>query len=444
MKKTVLIALACLVALPAMASGPQVREVVSPSGIHAWLVEDNRLPIISLAFAFRGGVERDPQDKQGLATLTASLLTQGAGPYDAQAFQARLANASISLSLSAGRDAIEGRLKTLTRHQDEAFRLTSLALTQPRFDPADFERARDQQATSVRFQTASPAWQARFALFSRLFADHPYGYRSLGSPATLAAIGKKDVQAFAQDRLARDNLVVVAVGAINEAQLGRALDKIFGALPATAKGGDLPNATYAPAQTLLVPRDGTQTTIAFAAPMIRRDDPAFAAAEVANYILGGGGFESRLMKAVRAEKGLTYGISTGLAPMDKASIIAGSFDVDNDKAAQALALLKKEWADLRTKGASASEVESAKAYLTGSWPLTLTSTDAIAATLLAFQEKGLGPDYYQRRNEQINAVDTAAVRDVLTRTFDPATLSFAAVGAAQDLSADQTLPEVKD
>lgn len=125
------------------------------------------------------------------------------------------------------------------------------------------------------------------------------------------------------------------------------------------------------------------------------------------------------MKAVRAEKGLTYGISTGLAPMDKASIIAGSFDVDNDKAAQALALLKKEWADLRDKGASESEVEAAKAYLTGSWPLTLTSTDAIAATLLEFQEKGLGPDYYQRRNAQIMAVDAVAVRNVLTQRFDP-------------------------
>jgi zinc protease len=178
--------------------------------------------------------------------------------------------------------------------------------------------------------------------------------------------------------------------------------------------------------------------------MISREDPDWYAAEVANYILGGGGFESRLMKAVRAEKGLSYGIGTGLAPMDKASLVAGSFAVNNDKAAQALDLLRAEWARLVREGAGAAEVEAAKAYLTGSWPLALTSLDAIAATLLDMREKELPSDYLDRRNALIQTVDTKAVQAVLARAFDPARLSFAVVGGAQGVQADETAEEVKD
>jgi zinc protease len=446
MKRSVLsFALLFLLAFPAQAASPEVIEVTSASGIKAWLIQNDRLPLISLRFAFRGGVERDPEGKQGLATLTASLLTQGAGPYDEKGFQDRLAARSIEMSVSAGRDALSGELKTLRKNKAEAFRLLSLALTKPRFDQDVFERMRAQQATAIKFQIAKPGWQARCALFQHLFAPHPYAFRSLGSPTTLDAISRADVVSFARQRLAKDNLVVAVVGSLSPEELGRALDRIFGALPAQAIGEDLPEAPKErKTQEILVRREGTQTNILFAAPMMRREDKEWAGAEIANYILGGGGFVSRLMQEVREKAGLTYGIGTGLAPMDKASLVIGEMAADNDKAVEAVKVLKKSWSLLRDEGAKPEEVEAAKDYLTGSLPLAFSSTDAASSILLGLQLDGLPKEYLFTRDAEIRAVTPERVNKVLRDWFNPTTASFVFVGKPEGLVADEERPLVEE
>lgn len=446
MKKPIIIALVALCcATPVWAKTPQVQDVQSAGGIKAWLIEDHKLPLVTMQFGFRGGVEYDPADKQGLATLTMALLTQGAGKYDAARFQDELSRHSISLSFEAGRDSLTGAVKTLTKNRELAFHLASLAMTQPRLDPQDFARTKAQQQTAQRMQLSSPDWQARYALYGSAFGAHPYSYRSLGSAQTLAAITRENARAFVAERLAKDRLMIVVVGDISAAQLAPLLDKTFGKLPQTGRTLSLPHADVpASGSSVKIEREGTQVSIGFAAPMIAQNDPAWEAAEVANYILGGGGFESRLMKAVRADKGLTYGVGTGLAPMEKASLIAGSFAVNKDKAATAIDILKKEWGRLVQGGPSGPEVQAAKEYLSGSWPLTLTSTDAIAGVYLGLLEKGLPPDYLDRRNERIQAVDRQAVQAVLQRAFQPEGLRFSFVGPVQDLAADKILSEVKE
>lgn len=431
-----------LCAAPATAA-PDIVEVTSKGGLKAWLLRDERLPLISLSFAFRGGVETDPADKQGLAMLASSLLTEGAGPYDDRAFQQKLADSSISLGIEAGRDTITGEIKTLTRTKDEAFRLLSLALTKPRFDEPVFERARDQQLVSMRFQIAEPDWQARYALFRTLFGDHPYAYRSLGATQTIRALTRADMVRFARTHLAKDRLFVAAAGAISPAELAEALDRIFGALPDKAAPDTVPPAEMkGKGLSVLVERDGKQTSVAFAAPMMKRLDPDWQAAQIANYILGGGGFVSRLMKKVREEGGLTYGIGTSLAPMDKASILVGSMASDDAKTAEAIAETKAVWKDLFENGATEDEIRAAKAYLTGSEPLALTSTDKASGLLLSLQLDGLPKDYLQKRAALIEAVTRADVNRVLRAWFDPAQIRFALTGQPENMKTDETLPFV--
>ncbi|MGE3624526.1 MAG: M16 family metallopeptidase, partial [Bdellovibrionales bacterium] len=158
----ILLLLLAVSAVPAHAT--QVEEVVSEKGIKAWLVQDKKLPLIALHFAFRGGVEQDSAERQGLATITMALLDQGAGPYDAAAFQQKLADHSIAMRFSAGRDELSGSIKTLREERDTAFDLLHEALTGPRFDPAEIERIRARQLTQLRFQMGDPEWQARYAL----------------------------------------------------------------------------------------------------------------------------------------------------------------------------------------------------------------------------------------------------------------------------------------
>ncbi len=428
-----------------MAASPEIVEIESPGGLKAWFLENRRLPLVTLSFAFKGGVERDPVEKQGLASLTSSLLTQGAGPYDEQAFQEKLAALSVQMSVQAGRDALTGELKTLRRTKDEAFRLLGLALSKPRFDQDVFERARNQQLVATRFQIAKPGWQGRYALFQRLFGAHPYGYRSLGSPASLNAINRNDVSVFARQRLAKDNLFIVIVGDLSAKEAALALDKIFGALPDKAGGAEPALANLsARTQTILVRREGTQTNILFAAPMLPRKDGSWAAAEVANYILGGGGFVSRLTRELREKEGLTYGVSTNLASMEKASLLLGELAADNDKAAKAVSRLKEVWGNLYENGVQEEEVQAAKDYLTGSLPLALSSTDAAASVLLGIQLDGFDKDYLARFGDEVRAVKKEAVSGVVRRWFNPDALCFAFVGAPEGLDADEIAPLVKE
>lgn len=423
----------------------EVQDVTSPRGLKAWLVEDHKLPLIALRFAWRGGVEQDPADRQGLATLTMDLLTQGAGPYSASAFQDALAAHSIQMSFDAGRDALSGSVKTLSSEKGKAFELLRLAITAPRFEVADIERLRARQRTAQRAQIGDPGWQARYALLNHIFAAHPYSQRGFGTAETLAAITRADIQSFAARHLAQGNLVVAAAGDISAAELAAALDDIFGALPAKDESAPVDEAVWPekPA-TLLVPRAGTQTEFLFALPGPKRADADWYAAEIANYILGGGGFSSRLMQDLRDKRGLTYGISTGLAPMQRAAMITGGAATDNEKTAEALRAVRATWEKFYAAGATADEVKAAQDYLTGALPLGLTSTHAIAGALVGMQLDELGRDYLDRRNERLRRVTVEDVRAVIRKYYDPARLTLSLAGTPQGIAPTETLTPVRE
>ncbi len=428
-----------LVPAPGMAAVLPIQEVTSPHGIKAWLVQDKKLPLVAISFAFRGGVEQDPADKQGLAELTMSLLTQGAGPYDAEAFQQKLADESIQLGFTAGRNSLSGSLKTLRSSRTRAFKLLRQALTEPRFDPDAIERARRQQLTALRFQLGKPEWQARQALFAVLFHGHPYAMRRLGTAATLAGLTRDDIKDFAAHHLARDNLLIAATGDITPQELAKELDRVFGDLPAHARLTSVPEVVW-PEKTsiILVPREGTQTEMLFASPLLKRDDPDWYAADIVNYILGGGGLTSRLMRDVRDRKGMTYSIGTGLAPMDHTSMLMGNAATDNAKAGEAWELMQQVWRDLYAKGVSEDDLTAAKDYLTGSLPLAMTSTDAIAGVLLGIQLDRFGIDYLDRRNALIRQVSMDDVNRVIRRWFNPSHLTLSLAGNPEGLKPTTT------
>ena len=342
MKNLFILLCATCALLSSPARAVDIQQVTGEkSGVKAWLVEDHKLPIISMHFAFQGGSEQDPVDKQGLSTLTMNALTEGAGPYTAASFQQQLADNSITLDFNAERDEIDGGIKSLSADKQKAFELLHLALTKPRFDAKDIERLRAQQLSMIRQQFSNPNWQGRYALFTQIFAAHPYGERHLGSTLTLSAITRDDIKNFAALHLARDNVTVAVAGDITPAELSAALDAIFAGLPAHAQLtqiADVAEPTDTP--TILVKREGTQTDMLFAMPGPKRADPDWYAAEIANYILGGGGFSSRLMHDVRDKKGLTYGVSTGLAPAQHDGLIIGQAAVDNPKTAEALETMR--------------------------------------------------------------------------------------------------------
>jgi len=409
-----------------------VEEVKSPGGIEAYLVQDHTNPIIGISFMFRGGSALDPVDKLGLSVMAAGLLDEGAGDKDSFTFQSELEDRAISLGFSADRDAVRGSLSTTTQASAVAFDLLNLAMTKPRFDEEPTERIRRQILVRLKSDAENPNRIASRTLLSALLPDHPYGRMNDGTPETVAAITTDDLRAWVKSRLAKDRLIVSAVGDITPKQLGVALDKIFAGLPETSGlNATLPEAKVsAKAQEIKIEKALPQSIISIGQPGIKRNDPDWYVATVLDYSFGSGSFASRLMDEVREKRGLAYSVSSSLQPLDAGAFMTAGAGTRSDQAQQSLDVIRAEWAKIQKDGLTEQELNDAKQYLTGAWPLRFSSTGAIADTLVAVQKDNLGADFLDKRNSYINAVTLEDTKRVAAKLYQPEALTVVVVGPA--------------
>lgn len=406
----------------------RVEEVVSPAGIRAYLIHEPRVPIMAMAFHFRGGAAADPPGKEGRAFMATGLIDEGAGPYDSQAFRAELEDNAIRLTFDADRDGVSGELKTLSESRAHAFELLRLAVTAPRFDPEPVERVRSQILADLRRRETDPDYLASRTWFNAAFPDHPYGRPTRGTLDSIPRLTAEDCRDLVARRLARGNLVVGVAGDITAAELGPLLDHAFGGLPATAERPAVPKAAPRVGEIRTVRLAIPQSVATFGHAGIDRHDPDYYAAYVANYILGGGGFSSRLTEEVREKRGLAYSVYSHLYHLDASPLWLGGVATNNEQVAQSLALVRQELARMARGELGEEELAHAKTYLTGSFPLRLTSNEQIAKTLMGMLVNDLGRDYLERRNGHIEAVTLADVRRVARRLFS-GELLIAIVGA---------------
>lgn len=395
---------ACFAAIPS-AYAIDIERVVSPGGVEAWLVAEPTIPLIGISIAFRGGAAQDPEDLPGVADMVSGLLDQGAGDLDSQAFQERLRDANVELSFSTGRDAFYGSMRTLSENLDSGAELLRLAITEPRFDADAVERRRAQGQSRLRRELQDPNAMAGRAWSQTVFGDHPYSRQVQGTLESVAAMSVEDLNAYHEAKFARDNLVVAVVGDIDAAELAPLLDEIFGDLPQSAELRPVPAVDpFAGAPELLIELPIPQTVMRFGRPGLMRDDDDFMAALVVNHILGGGSFTSRLFREVREERGLVYSVFTALQTLDKGGVLIGGLATRNDRAGEALALVRENVARMATEGPTVEELDSAKRFLTGSYALRFDSSSGIASQLVQIQLEDLGIDYVNIRNDLVEAV----------------------------------------
>ena len=437
-------ALAVLIlVLPAStALAVEVQRVISPGGVEAWLVEDHSNPIISVQFAFRGSAALDPAGKEGLANMASGLLDEGAGPLDSQAFQERLASLSIRLSFDAGLDNFRGEMQTLTENADTAFDLLRLAVSEPRFDPEPLERIRGQILSMLKRESNDPGRIASRTLRRLLFGEHPYARPVNGTIDSVQALTAEDFRRFAAARLVREGLVVAVVGDITADDLARQLDRSFGKLPATADSAVVAEITpAATGEFLVVEQDVPQSVVAMGHAGLKRDDPDFFAAYIVNYVLGGGGFSSRLYSEVREKRGLAYSVYSYLSPLDHAGLVMGGVATQNAAVAESIEIMRAEWRRMAESGPTAEELRDAKTYLTGSYPLRFSSSGRIARILVGIQLEDLGIDYINERNALIEAVTLEDAERVARRLYDPEALTVVVVGMPEGLEAARRLSD---
>jgi zinc protease len=430
-----ILAMCVLATLPAPVRALTIERVRSPGGVEAWLIQDRSAPIVALHAGFAGGSAQDPSGKEGVANMLASMLDEGAGPYDSQAFQGRLESLSIEFSAEADRDRFYVGIRTLADRREEAVDMLALALAEPRFDGDALERVRGSILASIQRDQENPQSIAWRTLWQALFPDHVYGRLVRGTAESVKALTRADLVAFHRARLVREGLVIGVVGHITPEDLKPLLDRAFGRLPAKGSSDGVPEAKPdAPGTTTVIRRPIPQSVVAFGHFGIKRDDPDFYAAYVVNYILGGGGFNSRLMEQVREKRGLAYSVTSYLSTLRHAGLVMGSVGTENAQAAKSLELIRAEWRRMREEGPSERELANAKTYLTGSFALQLSSTGRIARMLVSIQAENLGIDYLDKRNSYIEKVTIEDARRAARRLYDPDRLTVVVVGDPADLA----------
>jgi zinc protease len=426
MIRAVFVALLAL-ALPAAAE-IQIKEVTSPGGITAWLVEDHNIPFTALEIQFRGGTSIEAPEKRGVVNLMTATLEEGAGDMDSRAFAEARDSLAAEFRFDSGSDSVSVSAKFLTENRDQAIDLLRQALVTPRFDQDAVDRVRGQVLSVLRGNEKDPERIASQTFYRLTFGDHPYGSTGDGTLDTVAALTRDDVVAAHKAVLARDRIFVAASGDITAEELGLLLDRLLGDLPAIGAPQVGAATLMEPAGIKVTDFPSPQSVVLFGHAGIPREDPDFFAAFILNEVLGGGRFTARLMSEVREKRGLTYGIGTYLIGLDHADLLLGQFAASNDKVAQAIDVVRSEWARIAVDGVTPEELAATKTYLTGSYPLRFDGNAPIASILVGMQMDGMPIDYVTTRNARIEAVTMDDIRRVAQRVFQPDALKFVVVG----------------
>jgi zinc protease len=412
--------------VPAAASAPRALDI--GGGEEVWFEEDHTVPMVALSIALPGGSGYDPAGKPGLAAFAAYMINEGAGDFRSEAFQSALANHAIQFSMTPDRDTLVLSINVLSSQAKEAFRLLALALQKPRFDADAVARVRGQMLQSLQQDASDPAAVAANRFYQVYFGSHPYAHPVGGDVPGLNAITANDLKDFARAHWVRGGVKVSVSGDIDAATLTALLKATFDPLSAVAPVQPPPVLhAGAPGETV-VAMPVPQPTAIFGLPGITRADPAYLAAYVANYIVGGGGFSSRLTNEVREKRGLTYGISTGFSDFHGGGMILGQVATRQDAMDASLTVVRTVLADFAAHGPTAQELADAKTYLTGSYPLAFASNVGISAQLLAFERAGLPLSYVARRNGLIDAITLDDVKRAAARLFDPARMTIVVGG----------------
>jgi zinc protease len=407
----------------------KIQTIKSPGGIEAWLVEEHAVPMMAMRFAFEGGSSQDPVGKEGLGNYLTAMLDEGAGDLTSRAFQEGMEDISMRMSYEEAKDAFYGSFETLTANRPEAVKLLKLALNKPRFDKDAVERIRQQLLASLVYAARDPDKVALNEWYAAAFKGHPYARPANGTEETVGKITAADLEGYRKRNFAKDTLKVVAVGDIDPAQFGKLLDEVFGDLPAKAQL--VPVAKTSPVKggsQGVIEMNVPQSVAVFGLGAMERKDPDFVPAFVLNQILGGGGFASKLMEEVREKRGLAYSVYTYVYPYQHASIFSGAVATRNDAIGQSLEVIRDELKKMADKGPSQADLDNAKDYLIGSYPLRFDTNAKIASQLLGLRMDGFGPEYVENRNAMMAAVTLDDVKRVGKRLLDTKDLIVTIVG----------------
>jgi zinc protease len=431
---------AALAPLPAAAAAalPKAIERQLKNQMKILVVEDHRLPLVHFRFVARSGAASEAADKAGTANLMVQTLRQGAGSLDAKAISERLDGLGAEWGATATRDYCAITTQVLSQDWLTGLDLLSGIVQDPTFPPAEIERQRQQVLGTIRQSRDQNSTVASEHVAALVYGEHPYARPILGDEGSVTAITREDLVKFHQEYFRPNQCVLVVVGDVKLDDVVVAVESEFAAMaPGNTTKRESP-ALPSPEgnRVRLLDKPGvTQAELRVGFPGVDRRSPDFYSIQVMNYILGGGGFSSRLVENARAKGGLTYSASTSFDFGYETGAFYASTFTKNASVGQLLDLVLATIGDFRTTGPTAKEVEDARRFLVGALPFAVQTAEGQAAQWAAVDLYGLGADYFERYGERLAAVTPAAAKAAAEKYLRTDRLSIVAVGTADSVKA---------
>jgi zinc protease len=416
----------------------EIERTKLDNGAVLLMSAQHQLPMVSMAIAFDAGARRDPKGKEGLASLTAASLTQGTKDLSANEFNQKVDFMGSSISVTAGRDYTVATLTSLKKYQDQTLHLMTQILQDPGLRNADIQRKLADQVAGIRASEEQPGYIGNVTFTKELFGDEPYGHPIEGYADSVSKLTERDVRDFYRGYYRIGTAIIAVSGDIDTATVKEKLSKEFASLRGTVVAQlQPPSPSVSPGiHAKLVDRNVAQANLVLGAGGIARSNPDYYNLQVMNYILGGGGFASRLMKVVRSQAGLAYGVASGF----QTGLFPGAFMVvvqtKNQSANDALKLIIQQLHKIQSEPVSDAEIASAKKFLIGSFPLKIDRQSQIVSFMLEVELYGLGLDYAERYPKLIGAVTKADVQQVAQKYLHPDALDLVAVANQAEAKID--------
>lgn len=434
MRRLILLAVALACASPALAAGPQVVRQKLSNGARIQVSEQPSVPMVIVDVLIDAGSRIDPKGQEGLANLTADLLTEGTATRSAEQIHEAADFIGASLSSQAGEDVADVSLRVVLKDLDAGLDLWTDCLLHPSFPLKEVDRRKTAILAAIRASEDNPGTVANRIFEKTLFGEAPYAHPSEGWPETVQKLSRKEVVGFYERWYRPSRSIITVVGDVKAPEIIAALeqrlkdwrDQPGGAAPAAA-----PSPPPAAATTVVVDKPLTQANIILGHRGVARENPDWYPLMVMNHILGGGSFNSRLFSTVRTKGGLAYSVGSSFNGSKDPGNFRVAMQTKSASAQEAVAKSRDELARMRNEPVTAEELDEAKKYLTGSFPMRFDNNSKIAGMLAQIEFYDLGQDYFDTYVDRINAVTAEDIQRVAQQYLHPDEMILVVVGPSE-------------